>query len=119
MEVQKMLTKMADELPAAPRKKQLIQLYSAKYYKSKGIKDVVDDLWDKESKKPTPPGQKKLRRLDYSNKITAQYFDRESPEFKKQLETERDELFNREMEEHRAKLELIDKPPVTAGDYHA
>lgn len=89
-----MLTKMADKLPPPPRKKQLIQVYSSKYYKQKGIKAVVDRLWTEESKKPTPPGEKKLKRLDFSNKITAQYFERETLEFKKQVEMERDALFD-------------------------
>lgn len=120
MEVQKLIGEMVQTLPKLPRKKQLIQYYSGEYYHDphKGIKAFVNRTWPAEEKKPVPPGTKKMRHLDYRNKITAEYFARETEEFKKQLRKERDTVFDKKMEEYRKKLVNMDKTPDTAEDYH-
>lgn len=120
MEIQKIISNMADTLPPPPRKKQLIQYYSQKYYhdKAKGIKDFVDRHWPTEQNQPVPHGAKKMRRLDYGNKITAEYFERETAEFKQLLTYERDEAFSKAMKEHQEKIEDMGKSPETADSYH-
>lgn len=116
--VQEMLGKMGEDQPKAPRKKQIIQYYSQIHFKAKGIKEVVDRLWEGEKDKPPAPGQKPLRRLDLSNRITREYFARETPEFLIQLENERNAEHERAEEKHRKALAALDKPPETAEDYH-
>ncbi|KAF7974574.1 hypothetical protein HWV62_11948 [Athelia sp. TMB] len=119
-EVQKMISEMVGTLPKRPRKMQLIQYYSHKYYHDprKGIKAFVDRTWQAEEKKPVPPGTKKMRQLDYGNKITAEYFARETEEFKRQLKKERDAVLERKMKEYNEKLASIDKVPETVEGYH-
>ncbi|KAF7969250.1 hypothetical protein HWV62_27834 [Athelia sp. TMB] len=120
MEVQKMISKMAEALPTPPRKKQIMQYYSAEYYKdpAKGIKAFVDRTWPAVRANPTPPGKKKLRHLEYANKITAQYYAKETAEFKAQLVLDRDEEFRQAQKEYREKLEALDSEPQTAEEYH-
>lgn len=113
-----MIAKMGQDLPTAPRKKQLTQFYLHLYYKKKGIKDVVDHLWPAEKNKPTLPGQKPVKQLDFSNKITKQYLERETPEFLRQLEMERDAEFKQAEKVYHEALDAVDKPPETAEAYH-
>lgn len=78
-----MIGQMAEQLPKPPRKTQILQYYSQIYYKdtTKGIKAYVDRTWPALSKEVPLPGQKKLKHLEYANKITAQFYTRETKEF--------------------------------------
>lgn len=118
MQVQDMIAKMSVGMPKAPHKKQIMQFYSQEYYEKRGIKAFVDLTWPEESKKPLPPGCKKVKRLDYSNRITAEYYARETPEFLEQLVVDRDEALQKAQLEYHVKLEALDQPPETAEDYH-
>lgn len=113
-----MITKMSVGIPKPPRKKQIMQFYSNEYYEKKGIKAFVDRNWPAESEKPVPPGAKKMRRLDYSNKITAEYYARETKEFLEQLVIDRDEAFKKAQMEYNTAIEAMDQSPLSAEDYH-
>lgn len=118
MEIQKMISKMAENLPPPPRKKQLVQYYQKEYFKTKGIKEFVARTWPAEEMKPVPSGVKKMQHLDYGNKITAEYFARETAKFKQQLTSERDEAFIKAMKNHQEKVEAMENVPETAESYH-
>ncbi|KAF7971989.1 hypothetical protein HWV62_19339 [Athelia sp. TMB] len=120
MEVQKMITQMVQTLPKPPRRRQLLQFYSHKYYEDpqKGIKAFVHRTWPAEKIKPVPHGTKKMTRLDYGNKITAEYWARETDEFKVYVAKQRDEEYNERLKAYNEELEAIDKVPETPESYH-
>lgn len=89
-----MLSDMVETLPSVPRKKQLVQYYSHVYYHddAKGIKAFINRTWPAEQMRQVLQGQKKLNHLDYGNNVTAEFFARETVEFKVQLEKEHREI---------------------------
>lgn len=81
MEIQQLFNQLADKGPKKPRKPRITHIYSRDYFDTK-VKAGFEILWAAEQKRPLKPGEKATKRLDYSNKITAQYLEAESADFK-------------------------------------
>lgn len=97
MEIQELFNQMAEKGPKKPRRPRITHIYSRDYFDIK-IKATFEVLWAQEQKRELKPGELPVKRLDYSNKVTAQHWQAESADFKAWLEKVRDV-------EHREALE--------------
>lgn len=86
MEIQQLFNQLANTGPKKPRKQRINPIYSQDFFDTK-VKPVFDVLWAAEQIRPLKPGEKATKRLDFSNKITAQFLNAESEDFKIWLKT--------------------------------
>lgn len=86
MEIQQLFNQLAYQGPKKPRKQRIAHIYSRDYYDT-NVKAGFDVLWAEEQKRPLKPGEKPMKCLDYSNRITAQYLEAESGEFRAWLKS--------------------------------
>lgn len=104
MEIQNFFNGFADKEVKKPRKPRILHIYSRDFFDTK-IKAAFETMWEAEQIRPLKPGEKAIKRLDYSNKITAQYWEAESADFKKWVEGVRSTEHERAVEEWQAKQE--------------
>lgn len=120
MEIQELFQQMAeDKGPKKPRKQRITHIYSRDYFDTK-VKATFEVLWAQEQKRPLEPGEKPVKRLDYSNKVTAQHWEAESPDFKAWLETIRVAEHRKAIEEWEVEIATkvnADKQTPTAESY--
>lgn len=81
MEIQQLFDQLAVKGPKKPRKQRITHIYSRDYFDTK-VKAQFEVLWAAEQIRPLKPGEKVTKRLDFSNRVTAQYLDAESEDFK-------------------------------------
>lgn len=118
MEIQSLFNEMAHTVPSKPRAMRMTQYYSKHYYGSK-IKPILEPLWATEQKKPSVAGEKKLTRIQHTNKITDELWKKEGPDFQQWLTQHRDSEHQEEVKAWEQTLKQMDDgPPDTADSYH-
>lgn len=117
MEIKTTLAQIADTLPKCPRQMCMTQFYSHSYFPSK-IRPTSDELWAHEKVKVLKPGEKRLTQLELTNKVVAEFWERETPEFKTWLNGEREKEHQQRVEKYTQKMEAIDVVPDDALSFH-
>lgn len=91
MEIQKLFDDMASPAAPKPRAKQIIHFYSKKYWDLK-LKHAVSIQWPiQQQKQLLSTAQKKLTKLEFSNKLTEDSWKAEPPEVQELIKVQRDQ----------------------------
>jgi len=115
VDIERLFTEMADAGPKAPRRMQMTQFYSKRYY-DLWIKPVFDPEWAivLASTEATKPSQ-----INVLNSITSRLWENEPSSFKTWLQGQRDAAYERELEEHQRVIKEMESAPNTAETYHS
>lgn len=110
--------KSVGDVPKPPRRTCMYQYYSHKYFAKRIGKVKMDQLWEAEKAKFTPPGTKCLTRIELMNIVTKEAWERETPEFKAWLTAQRNQEHQIELEKHQERLKEMEKIPDNPESYH-
>lgn len=117
MEITTTLAQIADTLPKRPRRTRMSQYYSHLYFASK-IKPILKPLWAVEQSRVLLPGEKRLTQLELGNKVTGEFWENETPDFKQWLTEEQEKEHQQNMAKYEEKMKAIDLVPNDAVSYH-
>ncbi|KAF7983599.1 hypothetical protein HWV62_20501 [Athelia sp. TMB] len=119
MEIQTTLAKISKQLPKPPRRTRMTQYYSKWYFfQQEHLKSTFDTLWEHERTRVLAPGEKRMKRLDYANKVTEEYYAKESEHFKTWLHGEREKQFQVKLKKYQEKMKALDAVPSDPSSYH-
>ncbi|KAF7973149.1 hypothetical protein HWV62_15923 [Athelia sp. TMB] len=117
MDIKTTLTKINKTLPKPPRRTRMSQFYSRTYLHQRSGVDV-QKLWVDYQAKPVGPGEKQMKYLDFVNKLAAEWYEKETPQFKEWLKAEREKEHIVNLKEYQDKMKAIDVLPDDAPSYH-
>ena len=118
MEIQTTLAKITKQLPKAPRRTRIAQYYSKWYFfQQEHLKTTFEGLWEVERLRVLAPGEKRWSRLDYANKVTQEYYAKETQHFKTWLHSERDKHYQQKVKKWEEKMKALDVVPSDASSY--
>lgn len=96
----------------------MYQYYSHEYFQQRIGTAKLNQLWEAEKQKIVPDGTKRLTRLELTNLVTQEAWNRETPEFREWLTKQRDKEHKIELEKHKLKLKEIEEAPDSPESYH-
>lgn len=118
MEIQTTLAKISRQLPKPPRRTRMTQYYSKWYFfQQQHLKSIFEGLWEQEQARVLAPGEKRVKRLDYANKVTEEYYAKEPEHFKKWLHGEREKTYHERLKKYQEKMKALDVTPSDASSY--
>lgn len=120
MEILAMFNQLSEKPPQKPRLKRIDQYYSKEYFHIK-VKPTFEVRWTAYCAEPDVEGPRRtLKRLDFQNKVTKEFWDAESPAFREWLTGERDQKYKAAMEEYEKSTENFGAviPNKSAEMYH-
>lgn len=121
MEIENLFKQISEKSPVKPRKKRMHQYYSSEYFSVK-VKPTFEARWASYNALPPVEGVKPMKRLDFQNKVTKEFWEAESPAFQDWLEKQRDAAHDQAMGQYQKNLDdyghAVEGTGRTAETYH-